>query len=53
VALPVLGAVGLGLFAVGVTTASGWNLIVPGILALILSLVGTWMIQRSRDRHLH
>lgn len=51
-ALLVLGAVGLALFAVGVTTTSGWQLIVPGTVALIVSLAGAWMILRARDRHL-
>lgn len=53
VALLVLGAVGLGLIAVGVTTASGWKLIVPGFLALLVSLSGAWAIQMSRDKTLH
>ena len=52
VALLVLGAVGLALFAVGVGTAAGWALIVPGVVALLVSLTGAWLIQKSRDRTL-
>ena len=52
VVLLVLGAIGLALFAVGVGTAAGWSLIVPGCVALLVSLSGAWLIQRSRDRTL-
>jgi hypothetical protein len=52
VALLVLGAIGLALFAVGVVTSQGWVLIVPGFVALMVSLPGAWRIQRSRDRTL-
>ncbi len=52
VALLVLGGVGLGLVAVGVTTAWGWTLLVPGFIALVLSLSGVWIIQQSRDKTL-
>jgi hypothetical protein len=52
VALVILGAVGLGLLAVGVVTTWGWTLFVPGFILLIGSLVGAWIIQRSRDRTL-
>jgi hypothetical protein len=52
VALLVLGAVGLALVAVGVGTAAGWRLIIPGFVALLISLPGAWVIQRSRDRPL-
>jgi uncharacterized membrane protein YhiD involved in acid resistance len=52
VVLLVLGAVGLALLAVGVGTAAGWALIVPGCVALLVSLAGAWLIQRSRDRTL-
>lgn len=52
VAVLVLGAVGLALIAVGVTGATGWWLIVPGFLALFVSLSGAWMIQKARDRTL-
>lgn len=51
-ALLLLGAVGLALVAVGVTGDSGWTLIVIGFVALLISLPGGWMIQRSRDRTL-
>jgi hypothetical protein len=52
VVLLILGAVGLALVAVGVGTAAGWALIVPGFVALLVSLSGVWRIQRSRDRTL-
>ncbi len=52
VVLLVLGAIGLALLAVGVVTAAGWALIVPGCLALLVSLAGAWLIQKSRDRTL-
>jgi len=39
-------------FAVGVGTAAGWALIVPGVVALLVSLTGAWLIQKSRDRTL-
>jgi hypothetical protein len=52
VVLLVLGAIGLALFAVGVVTTAGWSLIVPGCVALLVSLSGAWLIQRSRDRTL-
>jgi hypothetical protein len=52
VALLVVGAIGLALLAVGAVTAAGWALIVPGAVALIVSLPGVWLIQRSRDRTL-
>jgi CHASE2 domain-containing sensor protein len=52
VVLLVLGAVGLALLAVGVVTAAGWALIVPGFVALLVSLPGVWRIQKSRDRTL-
>lgn len=44
-ALLVLGGIGLGLVAVGVPTAWGWTLFVPGFIALVLSLSGFWIIQ--------
>jgi len=34
----VLGAVGLALIAVGITGHTGWALIIPGVLAVIVSL---------------
>jgi hypothetical protein len=52
VALLVLGGAGLGLLVVGVITPWGWTLFVPGSVALVISLVGTWTIQRSRDKTL-
>ena len=52
VVLLVLGAIGLALLAVGVVTAAGWALIVPGCVALLVSLSGAWLIQKSRDRTL-
>jgi hypothetical protein len=48
-ALLILGGAGLGLVAVGVTTAWGWTLLVPGFIALLVSLLGMWFIQRARD----
>jgi hypothetical protein len=51
-ALLVVGAIGLAVLAVGVVTAAGWALIVPGCLALLVSLPGAWLIQKSRDRTL-
>lgn len=50
--LLVLGAVGLALVAVGVVTQHGWRFIVPGFAALVVSLVGAWVIQKRRDRTL-
>ena len=50
VLLLVLGAIGLALLAVGVVTPAGWALIVPGCVALLVSLPGAWLIQKSRDR---
>jgi hypothetical protein len=52
VVLLVLGAIGLALLAVGVVTEAGWALIVPGCVALFVSLPGAWLIQKSRDRTL-
>jgi hypothetical protein len=52
VLLLVLGAVGLALVAVGVGTTYGWKLIVPGALALLVSLPAVWFIQKSRDKTL-
>jgi hypothetical protein len=51
-ALLILGGAGLGLVAVGVTTAWGWTLLVPGFIALLVSLLGMWFIQRARDHTL-
>ena len=52
VALLMLGGTGLGLMAVGVTTTWGWALFIPGLVALLVSLLGAWTIQKSRDRSL-
>ncbi len=52
VVLLVVGAIGLAVLAVGVVTAAGWALIIPGAVALIVSLPGAWLIQRARDRTL-
>ena len=52
VALLILGGAGLGLIAVGVTTAWGWTLFAPGVIALLVSLLGAWIIQKSRDKTL-
>ena len=52
IALLVLGGAGLGLVAVGVTTTWGWTLFVPGLIALLVSLLGAWVIQQSRDKSL-
>ena len=41
----VLGAIGLALIAVGVTGHTGWALIVPGFVAVIVSLPAVWAIQ--------
>ena len=38
--------------AVGVTTTWGWTLFVPGLIALLVSLLGAWVIQQSRDKSL-
>ena len=51
-ALLLLGAIGLALIAVGVTGDTGWTLIVVGFVALLVSLPGAWVVQRSRDRTL-
>ena len=51
-ALLMLGGAGLGLVAVGVTTAWGWTLFVPGLIALLVSLLGAWVILQSRDKPL-
>lgn len=50
VVLLVVGATGLALLAVGVGTPAGWALIAPGCVALLVSLLGAWQIQKSRDR---
>ena len=47
IALLIIGAAGLGLVAVGVTTAWGWTLLVPGFIALLVSLLGAWVIEKS------
>lgn len=47
-----VGAIGLALVAVGVGTASGWSLIVPGMIALSISLAAVWRILAKRDRTL-
>jgi len=52
VALLVLGGAGLGLLIVGVITPWGWTMFVPGSVALVISLVATWTIQKSRDKTL-
>jgi bacteriorhodopsin len=52
VALLMLGGTGLGLVAVGVTTTWGWALFIPGLVALLVSLLGIWTIQKSRDKSL-
>jgi hypothetical protein len=52
IALLILGGVALGLVALGVTTAWGWTLLVPGFILLLVSLLGVWFIQRARDRTL-
>lgn len=52
VALLLVGGAGLGLIAVGVTTAWGWTLCVPGLIALLLSLPGLWVTQQRRDKTL-
>jgi hypothetical protein len=52
VLLLVVGAIGLALVAVGVTTSAGWEFVVPGFVALLVSLSGAWFIQKSRDRTL-
>jgi hypothetical protein len=52
VVLLVLGAIGLALLAVGIVTTAGWALVVPGCVALLVSLPGAWVIQKSRDRTL-
>jgi hypothetical protein len=49
VALLIFGGAGLGLIAVGVTTTWAWTLFIPGLVAVLLSLHGTWIIQKSRD----
>lgn len=41
----VLGAGGLALIAVGITGDTGWALIVPGFVAVIISLPAVWVIQ--------
>lgn len=40
----VLGAVGLALIAVGVTGHTGWALIVPGFVAVLVSLIAAWVL---------
>jgi high-affinity Fe2+/Pb2+ permease len=52
VALLVLGGAGIAFVALGVVTAAGWRFFVPGCIALLVSLPGVWMIQRSRDKTL-
>jgi len=52
IALLMLGAVGLALIAVGITGDTGWWLIAPGFVAILVSLPGIWLIQKSRDRTL-
>ncbi len=49
VALLILGGAGLGLMAVGVTTTWGWTLFIPGLVALLVALVGAWIVQKARD----
>jgi hypothetical protein len=44
----VLGAVGLALIAVGITGHTGWALIVPGFVAVMVSLSAVWVIQASQ-----
>jgi hypothetical protein len=52
VILLIISAVGLGLFAVGVTGHTRWTLIVVGLLLLVASIPGLWRIQKARDRTL-
>ncbi len=54
VALLILGGVGLGLVVVvGVITTWGWTLFIPGLVALLSSLVGVWIVQKARVKSLH
>lgn len=39
-----LGAVGLALIAVGITGDTGWTLLVPGFVAVIVSVASAWRI---------
>lgn len=50
--LLVLGGTGLGLLAVGVVTSWGWTLLVPGFVAVLISLAGASVIQNRRDKPL-
>lgn len=52
VGLLIIGAAGLGLIAVAVTTTWGWKLFVPGFVALLVSLSAVWVIQKPRDKTL-
>jgi len=46
----VLGAVGLALIAVGVTGHTGWTLIAPGFVAVIVSLPAVFAVQAQQMR---
>jgi hypothetical protein len=46
----IVGAVGLGLTAVGVTGPSGWTLLAPGLAAVVFSLLAAAYLEREQTR---
>lgn len=46
----ILGAIGLTLILVGVTGDTGWTLIAPGFVAIIIALPIIWVTQASTLR---
>ncbi len=40
----VLGGAGLALIEVGVTGHTGWTLIIPGVVAVLVSLIAAWAL---------
>lgn len=45
-ALLIIGAVGLALIIIGLGGATGWRLIAPGFIALLVSLPGLYLMRR-------
>jgi hypothetical protein len=45
-ALLIVGAVGLALIIIGLGGATGWWLIAPGLVALLVSLPGIYLVRR-------
>jgi hypothetical protein len=49
IAVLLLGAVGLALIIIGLGGTTGWALIVPGFVAVLVSIPSAYVIQTNRD----